>query len=45
MAPPTFADVLPVKQLSSHKYALTLEDEWCIGTGKWSHTFIGLKHR
>src|ERR1700761_834478 len=34
MKPPTFADVLPVKQLSSHKYALTLEDEWCIGTGK-----------
>ncbi|OAP62337.1 hypothetical protein AYL99_04540 [Fonsecaea erecta] len=32
MAPPTFADVLPIKQLSSHQYALTLENEWCIGT-------------
>ena len=32
MAPPTFADVLPVKQVSSHQYALTFETEWCIGT-------------
>ncbi|OAL28137.1 hypothetical protein AYO20_09556 [Fonsecaea nubica] len=32
MAPPTFADVLPIKQLSSHQYTLTLENEWCIGT-------------
>ncbi|EXJ96320.1 hypothetical protein A1O1_01446 [Capronia coronata CBS 617.96] len=29
---PTFADVLPVKQLSSHKYTVSLENEWCIGT-------------
>ncbi|EXJ75701.1 uncharacterized protein A1O5_00208 [Cladophialophora psammophila CBS 110553] len=32
MAPPTFADVLPIQQLSSHQYALALENEWCIGT-------------
>ncbi|OCT46578.1 alpha,alpha-trehalose-phosphate synthase (UDP-forming) [Cladophialophora carrionii] len=32
MVLPTFADVLPIKQLSSHQYALTLENEWCIGT-------------
>ncbi|EXJ79125.1 hypothetical protein A1O3_08626 [Capronia epimyces CBS 606.96] len=33
MAPaPTFADVLPVKQLSSHQYTVALENEWCIGT-------------
>ncbi|KIW30420.1 uncharacterized protein PV07_06164 [Cladophialophora immunda] len=32
MAPPTFADVLPVKQISSHQYAVTFENEWCIGT-------------
>ncbi|KIX95999.1 uncharacterized protein Z520_08254 [Fonsecaea multimorphosa CBS 102226] len=32
MAPPTFADILPIKQLSSHQYAVTLENEWCIGT-------------
>lgn len=30
----TFADVLPVKQLESHKYSVNLEHEWCIGTGK-----------
>ncbi|KAJ9627554.1 uncharacterized protein PV06_05894 [Exophiala oligosperma] len=29
---PTFADVVPVKQISSHQYTLTLEDGWCIGT-------------
>ncbi|KIW12385.1 hypothetical protein PV08_09662 [Exophiala spinifera] len=29
---PTFADVVPIKQISSHQYTLTLEDEWCIGT-------------
>lgn len=31
----TFADVLPVKQLESHKYAVEFEDDWCIGTGKY----------
>lgn len=30
----TFADVLPVRQLESHKYSVNLEDEWCIGTGE-----------
>lgn len=30
----TFADVLLVKQLESHKYTVNLEHEWCIGTGK-----------
>lgn len=30
----TFAEVLPVKQLESHKYSVNLEHEWCIGTGK-----------
>ncbi|KAK5195219.1 hypothetical protein LTR96_002779 [Exophiala xenobiotica] len=29
---PTFADVVPIKQVSSHQYTLTLENEWCIGT-------------
>ncbi|KAL2413070.1 Thioesterase-like protein TwmA [Exophiala dermatitidis] len=28
----TFADVLPVKQTSSHQYTTDLETEWCIGT-------------
>ena len=32
MAPPTFAEVMPVKQISSHEYTLDLENEWCIGT-------------
>jgi hypothetical protein len=31
---PTFADVVPIKQLSSHKYTIPLETEWCIGTGQ-----------
>lgn len=30
----TFAEILPVKQLESHKYSVNLEDDWCIGTGK-----------
>lgn len=29
----TFANVLPVQQLASHKYSVQLEDAWCIGTG------------
>ena len=29
----TFAEVLPIKPLSSHSYEVTLADEWCIGTG------------
>lgn len=29
----TFAEILPVKQLESHKYSVNLEDDWCIGTG------------
>lgn len=33
---PTFADVVPVKQLTSHQYTLNLEDEWCIGTGTYT---------
>ncbi|KAJ9602541.1 hypothetical protein H2200_013084 [Cladophialophora chaetospira] len=32
MAHPSFADVLPIKQISSHQYSLDLENEWCIGT-------------
>lgn len=30
----TFADVLPVKQVDSHKYSVSFEDHWCIGTGE-----------
>lgn len=30
----TFADVLPVEQVGSHKYTVTLKDEWCIGAGE-----------
>ncbi|KAI1614144.1 alpha,alpha-trehalose-phosphate synthase [Exophiala viscosa] len=29
---PTFADVVPIKQISSHQYTLDLADEYCIGT-------------
>ncbi|KIX07133.1 uncharacterized protein Z518_05110 [Rhinocladiella mackenziei CBS 650.93] len=29
---PTFADVVPIKQLSSHEYTIHLKDEWCVGT-------------
>ncbi|KAJ9655189.1 hypothetical protein H2198_005885 [Neophaeococcomyces mojaviensis] len=28
----TFADVLPVQQLESHKYSVNFEYDWCIGT-------------
>jgi len=28
----TFADVLPVRQLDSHKYTTNFEHDWCIGT-------------
>lgn len=30
----TFADVVPVRQLTSHSYAVDLADEWCIGNGE-----------
>ena len=29
--PPTFADILPVKPLSSHTYSADFRTEWCIG--------------
>jgi len=29
---PTFADVVPIERLSSHRYTIPLENEWCIGT-------------
>ncbi|KEF53856.1 uncharacterized protein A1O9_10258 [Exophiala aquamarina CBS 119918] len=29
---PTFADVVPIKRISSHQYSISLEHEWCIGT-------------
>ncbi|KAK5100724.1 hypothetical protein LTR70_001375 [Exophiala xenobiotica] len=28
----TFADVLPIRQLESHKYSANFESDWCIGT-------------
>jgi len=28
----TFADVLPIQQLESHKYSANFETDWCIGT-------------
>ncbi|RMD43924.1 hypothetical protein DV735_g1191, partial [Chaetothyriales sp. CBS 134920] len=33
--PLTFADVLPVTQLSSHEYQITLDGAWTIGTGTY----------
>ena len=29
----TFADVVPIQAVSSHKYTIDLQDEWCIGSG------------
>ena len=31
--PTTFADVIPIKQTSSHEYQIALEQAWTIGTG------------
>ena len=33
---PTFADVLPIKRLSSHTYSVVLEEAWAIGAGEHS---------
>lgn len=30
----TFAEVLPVKQIESHRYSANFEEHWCIGTGQ-----------
>lgn len=35
----TFADVVPIRQLTSHAYAIDLADEWCIGNGLYIGPF------
>jgi len=40
---PTFADVVPLKQLASHQYSIFLDNDWSIGIGQLdSATLVGL---
>jgi hypothetical protein len=40
-----FADVVPVRQITSHSYAIDLGDEWCIGNGmNTSQSFVNITY-
>jgi hypothetical protein len=41
----TFADVVPIRQLTSHSYAIDLADEWCIGDGMYTAQYLDICNR
>ena len=38
-----FVDVVPIRQITTHSYAIDLGDEWCIGNGmSISQSFVNI---